>query len=431
MSHRRQSNVNETLLEDFATKGFLSPKERRPHHDDVYPEYTSAESNKEWHGDWFYIRNSPEALVPEFHVGRPVRDLSWTWGTLTLEKFLARDIREVIRKRVVGAGLNGATLFFTMRERRVMSLVEQRMPLWLYSGPSDPDRAFTEELQEDDVCSWLMMVLKGADREDFRALAPFDCKNPPNWTRPPALLSSSSRRPKGPGKAGCPSKQRNTLLQDKVMRSEETLLSVESKLATSLQAENKSSEALALSQERERSLESETSRLEKATNDLLAELSVLWDAALGVVVDVLRTQPAEELLVADLQAVPGEVSKLIADRVFHSASGVLTSAAMHFPDLDSQVVGDGYATGWTFDQLRQVGLRLETDAAVVSESITVDWIKATRRVEEDPSPVESVEGFDGVVSAAAPPHPTTQITPPPAPVGTSEGQNMDEIVKLV
>ncbi|RLN22071.1 hypothetical protein C2845_PM07G23000 [Panicum miliaceum] len=117
MSYWRQSNVDEMLLEDFAAKGFFPPKEvagwrapppeheephpephevRRPRHDDVYPEYTPAESNKGWHGDLFYIRNPPEAPFPEFHGGRPVRDLSWTWGTPMSEKFLAREIKEVI-----------------------------------------------------------------------------------------------------------------------------------------------------------------------------------------------------------------------------------------------------------------------------------------------------------------------------------------------
>ncbi|RLN34268.1 hypothetical protein C2845_PM03G29740 [Panicum miliaceum] len=168
----------------IGTRGQLLPDRLRAlqfHVRDLVTEgVRQGESNKGWHGDWFYIRNPLEAPFPEFHGGWPVRDLSWTWGTPTSEKFLAREIKEVIRKRVVEAGLNGATLFFTMRERRVMPLAERRMPMWLYSGPSNPDRAFAEELPEDDVYSWLMMVLKGADRKDFRVLASFDCKNPTN-----------------------------------------------------------------------------------------------------------------------------------------------------------------------------------------------------------------------------------------------------------
>ncbi|RLM70193.1 putative gypsy-type retrotransposon [Panicum miliaceum] len=148
--------------------------QRRHHRDDVYLEYTPADTNK---------GNPLEAPFPEFHGERPVRDLSWTWETQTPEKFLVGEIKEIIRKRVVEAGLNGATLFFTMRERRVMPLAERRMPMWLYFGTSDQDRAFAEELPEDDLYSWLVIVLKGADRDNFRVLAPFDCKNPPNLRR--------------------------------------------------------------------------------------------------------------------------------------------------------------------------------------------------------------------------------------------------------
>ncbi|RLM74422.1 hypothetical protein C2845_PM15G03530 [Panicum miliaceum] len=375
--------------------------QRRPHHDDVYPEYTTAESNKGWHGDRFYIRNPSEASFPDFHGEWQVRDLSWTWGTLTPEKTLVAAIKDVIRGRMVKAGLNGATLFFSMRERLVMPLAERRKSLWLYSGPSDPDRAFTEALPEDDVYSWLMMVLKGADQEEFRALAPFD------WAQPPVLSSSSTWRPRGQGKertqewreaeafqrteelvqeldsarsaegrdrkhavateqqlsttrlaleeeraaresakkhsqaqarevislkervqvleaAVEESKQRNEILQDKLSRSEEVLLTTESRLAASQQVEIKRLAAMALSQERERTLEGETGRLEKAANNLMAELNMLQDAARGVVADVL-----------------GEVSRLIAEGVFHGASGVLTPVATHFPDIDFEVVGDG------------------------------------------------------------------------------------------
>ncbi|RLM69613.1 hypothetical protein C2845_PM17G10490 [Panicum miliaceum] len=86
-------------------------------------------------------------------------------------------------------GLNGATLFYTMRERCVMPLAERRLPMCLYSGPSDPDRSLAEELLEDEVVSWLFIVLKGADRDDFKTLAPFDSKNPPNLVSLPSDYS--------------------------------------------------------------------------------------------------------------------------------------------------------------------------------------------------------------------------------------------------
>ncbi|RLN13215.1 hypothetical protein C2845_PM09G12780 [Panicum miliaceum] len=89
-------------------------------------------------------------------------------------------MKEIIWERVVKAGLSGATLFYTMCEWRVMPLAEQRKQMWLYYGPSDPDQVFVEELPEDEVWSWLLMVLKGADKDDIGGLTPFDCKNPPN-----------------------------------------------------------------------------------------------------------------------------------------------------------------------------------------------------------------------------------------------------------
>ncbi|RLN07530.1 hypothetical protein C2845_PM11G03410 [Panicum miliaceum] len=236
MSHWRQSGVEESQLEDFAEKGFLPPKEvagwralrpeheephlephiagfvtlcevflgiephtspakgesltaapvsgfglqRRPRHDNVYLEYDPANTNKGWHDDWFYIRNPAEAPFPKFHGERPVKDASWSLGTATPEKTPVEAMKEIIRERMVKAGLNVTALFYTMRERCVMPLVEQRSSMWLYSGLSDLDRAFTEELPEDEVWSWLLMVLKGVEKDEIRGLTAFDYKNPPN-----------------------------------------------------------------------------------------------------------------------------------------------------------------------------------------------------------------------------------------------------------
>jgi hypothetical protein len=50
-----------------------------------------------------------------------------------------------------------------------------------------------------------------------------------------------------------------------------------------------------------------------------------------------------EAFVADLSLIPGEVTGLITDRVFHGASRVLTLVASHYPTLDFGVVS-GRAT---------------------------------------------------------------------------------------
>ena len=38
-----------------------------------YPAYTPCDSNRGWHGEWFYIRNSVEAIFPSFTGRRPER----------------------------------------------------------------------------------------------------------------------------------------------------------------------------------------------------------------------------------------------------------------------------------------------------------------------------------------------------------------------
>ena len=39
--------------------------------------------------------------------------------------------------------------------------------MWAYSGPTDPDRASSEELVKDEVWSWLDGVLQLRDKESF------------------------------------------------------------------------------------------------------------------------------------------------------------------------------------------------------------------------------------------------------------------------
>jgi hypothetical protein len=74
-----------------------------------------------------------------------------------------------------------------------------------------------------------------------------------------------------------------------------------------------------------------------------------------VVTEVLGPHLGSSALVADLSQILGEVAGLIINRVFHGASGVLTSVALHYPTLDFGVVRRGYATWWSADQLCELG----------------------------------------------------------------------------
>ena len=44
------------------------------------PAYSPCDSNWEWHGEWFYIRNLVEAPFPMFTRKRTERRESWSWG---------------------------------------------------------------------------------------------------------------------------------------------------------------------------------------------------------------------------------------------------------------------------------------------------------------------------------------------------------------
>ena len=47
--------------------------------------------------------------------------------------------------------LDGVRVFHTLYHHRVTPLAERRQLMWLYGGPSDPDRASPEELPNDEV----------------------------------------------------------------------------------------------------------------------------------------------------------------------------------------------------------------------------------------------------------------------------------------
>ena len=56
-------------------------------------------------------------------------------------------------------GLDGVRVFHTLYRHRVAPLAERTRPMWMYSGPTDPDRALPEELLNDEVWSRLGRVL--------------------------------------------------------------------------------------------------------------------------------------------------------------------------------------------------------------------------------------------------------------------------------
>ena len=54
--------------------------QKRPKPSVPYPAYFPYDSNRGWHGEWFYIRNPTEASFPMFTGKMLERRESWSWG---------------------------------------------------------------------------------------------------------------------------------------------------------------------------------------------------------------------------------------------------------------------------------------------------------------------------------------------------------------
>ena len=95
---------------------------------DLYPAYLRCDSNRGWHGEWFYIRNPAVAPFPVFTGGRPEKQDSWSWGCAKKEKHKVGVIEEELWK-LVKRGLNGVRVFHTLYHRRVTPLAERTRPM--------------------------------------------------------------------------------------------------------------------------------------------------------------------------------------------------------------------------------------------------------------------------------------------------------------
>ena len=76
-----------------------------------YPIYSPYDSNRGWHGEWFYIRYPTEAPFPPFTGRRPERQESWSWGPSSRQNKLV--VIEAELQKLVQDGLDGLWVFHT------------------------------------------------------------------------------------------------------------------------------------------------------------------------------------------------------------------------------------------------------------------------------------------------------------------------------
>ena len=84
-----------------------------------------------------------------FTYRRPERWDSWSWGPTSRQNKV--EIIEAELQKLVRRGLDGVRVFHTLYRHQGASLAERARLMWRYSGTSDPNRALSEELPDDEV----------------------------------------------------------------------------------------------------------------------------------------------------------------------------------------------------------------------------------------------------------------------------------------
>jgi hypothetical protein len=81
--------------------------------------------------------------------------------------------------------LDGVRLFGTMFSHRVVPLAFRSIKMWEYTGLTNPDRVSMTAVPDDEVWSWLDMVLKVGNQWVIMDPSAFSEGHPPNLVSPP------------------------------------------------------------------------------------------------------------------------------------------------------------------------------------------------------------------------------------------------------
>ena len=96
----------------------------------------------------------------------------------------------------------------------------------------------------------------------------------------------------------------------------------------------------------------------------------MHNVAQVVVLEVSGSAPSTSTPAILLVEVLDEVRALISDGIFYGTSGVLTSVAMHHPDLDFTTIYSRYADGRSADAIHALGESFMPCAQMVAEHVS-------------------------------------------------------------
>ena len=112
---------------------------------------------------------------------------------------------------------------------------------------------------------------------------------------------------------------------------------------------------------------------------LKGELGEVRDAAQLIVSEIFGLAPSTSAPMVQLAKVPDVVKDLVRSRLFYGASAVLTSVAMHHPNLDFAAICGGYAEGLSMEDIQSIGESLLPHARSVSEQVSAEWVMDVHR----------------------------------------------------
>jgi hypothetical protein len=118
--------------------------------------------------------------IPRIHGGASSEAGQLDIWPSASEKGCMVFLEKALRKCIMKEGLDGVWLFSTIRARHVVPLAVRMTRMWEYTSPTDPDRVSSEEMPNDEVWSWVELVLKVGNQQIISGPDAFDEGHPPN-----------------------------------------------------------------------------------------------------------------------------------------------------------------------------------------------------------------------------------------------------------
>ena len=101
---------------------------------DIYIPCKMTTNNSEWDRGWFYLRNDNGQLLT--YTGKVLLEKldAWSYGVLPPERQARLEVYTDALQRLAGKGLTATIVIANFHRRRVLPLMERKLPLFQMTG---------------------------------------------------------------------------------------------------------------------------------------------------------------------------------------------------------------------------------------------------------------------------------------------------------